>query len=416
MSQDGDRPVLMFKGFEGEWEEQKAINLAEYSKGYGYSKSDLSETGTPIILYGSLYTNYQLSIKNVETFVLAQPNSVFSQGNEVIVPASGETAEDIARASAVMNPGVIIGGDLNIIRPNESVVPSFLALSISNGSLKQELAKMAQGKSVVHIHNADIQKLTVTFPSHSEQKLIVEYFSQLDQLISLQEQKHEKLQSFKKAMLDKMFPQKGNKVPEIRFRGFAGIWETKPLSELVQIERGGSPRPIQDYITQSADGLNWVKIGDAPKQGHYITKTAEKIRPEGLAKTREVHVGDLILSNSMSFGRPYIMGVDGCIHDGWLLIRNTYKAFDLIFLCYLLASPQMLQQYKALAAGSTVNNLNKDLVSSAVVMFPKIDEQRAIGQYLSQLDQLISLSQQKLNKLQAIKKAMLERMFPSARG
>ena len=97
----------------------------------------------------------------------------------------------------------------------------------------------------------------------------------------------------------------------------------------MQIERGGSPRPIDDFITDSPDGLNWVKIGDAPAQGNRIIKTAEKIRPEGLSKTREVHPGDLILSNSMSFGKPYIMGIDGCIHDGWLLIRNTYNIFDL---------------------------------------------------------------------------------------
>ena len=161
----------------------------------------------------------------------------------------------------------------------------------------------------------------------------------------------------------------------------------------MQIERGGSPRPIDDFITDSPDGLNWVKIGDAPAQGNYITKTAEKIKPEGLSKTREVHPGDLILSNSMSFGKPYIMGIDGCIHDGWLLIRNTYKVFDLTFLCHLLGTPQMIIQYKSLAAGSTVNNLNKELVGNTVVTIPTIKEQRVLGQYLETLDNLITLHQ-----------------------
>ena len=163
----------------------------------------------------------------------------------------------------------------------------------------------------------------------------------------------------------------------------------------MQIERGGSPRPIDDFITDSPDGLNWVKIGDAPAQGNYITKTAEKIKPEGLSKTREVHPGDLILSNSMSFGKPYIMGIDGCIHDGWLLIRNTYKVFDLTFLCHLLGTPQMIIQYKSLAAGSTVNNLNKELVGNTVVTIPTIKEQRVLGQYLETLDNLITLHQRK---------------------
>ena len=162
---------------------------------------------------------------------------------------------------------------------------------------------------------------------------------------------------------------------------------------MVQIERGGSPRPIDDFITDAPNGLNWVKIGDAPTQGNYITKTAEKIRPEGLPKTREVHPGDLILSNSMSFGKPYIMGIDGCIHDGWLLIRNTYGVFDLTFLCHLLGTPQMLSQYRSLAAGSTVNNLNKELVGNIYVTIPSITEQRVLGAYLEQLDNLITLHQ-----------------------
>lgn len=201
-------------------------------------------------------------------------------------------------------------------------------------------------------------------------------------------------------------------IPAIRFKGFSDTWEQRKFSELVQIERGGSPRPIDDFITDAPNGLNWVKIGDAPTQGNYITKTAEKIRPEGLSKTREVHPGDLILSNSMSFGKPYIMGIDGCIHDGWLLIRNTYGVFDLTFLCHLLGTPQMLSKYRSLAAGSTVNNLNKELVGNTYVTIPSITEQRVLGAYLEQLDNLITLHQRKYDKLTNVKKSMLEKMFP----
>ena len=181
--------------------------------------------------------------------------------------------------------------------------------------------------------------------------------------------------------------------PRCFLGSFDFSWEQRKFSELVQIERGGSPRPIDDFITDAPNGLNWVKIGDAPTQGNYITKTAEKIRPEGLSKTREVHPGDLILSNSMSFGKPYIMDIDGCIHDGWLLIRNTYGVFDLTFLCHLLGTPQMLSQYRSLAAGSTVNNLNKELVGNTYVTIPSITEQRVLGAYLEQLDNLITLHQ-----------------------
>lgn len=174
---------------------------------------------------------------------------------------------------------------------------------------------------------------------------------------------------------------------------FASSWEQRKFSDLVLIERGGSPRPIDDFITDAPDGLNWVKIGDAPQQGRYITHTAEKIRPEGLSKTRQVQPGDLILSNSMSFGKPYIMGINGCIHDGWLLIRDIQGRFDLKFLCHMLGTDRMLDQYRMFAAGSTVNNLNKELVGNTMVSLPSVDEQRAIGEYLEYLDTLITLHQ-----------------------
>lgn len=200
--------------------------------------------------------------------------------------------------------------------------------------------------------------------------------------------------------------------PSLRFVGFTDAWEQCKFSDLVLIERGGSPRPIDDYITDAPDGLNWVKIGDAPAQGRYITKTAEKIKPEGLSKTRQVQPGDLILSNSMSFGKPYIMGINGCIHDGWLLIRDTQNRFDLKFLCHMLGTDQLLNQYRMFAAGSTVNNLNKELVGNTTVSLPSVEEQRAIGDYLESIDNLITLQQRKYDRLVNVKKSMLEKMFP----
>ena len=203
------------------------------------------------------------------------------------------------------------------------------------------------------------------------------------------------------------------KAPTIRFRGFTDDWEQRKLGELVIIERGGSPRPIDAYITEAQDGLNWVKIGDAPEQGRYITHTNEKIKPSGLSKTRQVFPGDLILSNSMSFGKPYIMGITGCIHDGWLLIRNNQNVFDLKFLCQMLGTKQMLVQYRRLAAGSTVNNLNKELVANAIVKVPEITEQEQIGAFLENLDNVIALHQRKLDQLKTLKKYFLQNMFPA---
>lgn len=238
MTKITDIPAIRFKGFSDTWEQRKAIDIADYSKGNGYSKGDLTDAGTPIILYGRLYTKYQFAISEVDTFAVPRNGAVYSQGNEVIVPASGETAEDIARASAVEKSGVLLGGDLNILRPFDFINPLFLALAISNGEPQKELAKKAQGKSVVHIHNTDIQEVTIAYPSRTEQDRIVSVFRQLDNLITLHQRKYDKLTNVKKSMLEKMFPQNGSNVPEIRFKGFTEAWEQRKVSELFKVTRG----------------------------------------------------------------------------------------------------------------------------------------------------------------------------------
>ena len=198
-------PEIRFEGFTDAWEQRKLDTVAKFSKGSGYSKGDLIETGTPIILYGRLYTKYETSISDVDTYVEAKEGSVYSKGGEVIVPASGETAEDIARAATVDKSGILLGGDLNVVMPNEDINSAFLAISISNGNSQRELAKKAQGKSVVHIHNEEIRNLIVPFPIKAEQNRIVDYFSTLDHLITLHQRKCEKLKALKKFMLQNMF-------------------------------------------------------------------------------------------------------------------------------------------------------------------------------------------------------------------
>ena len=178
---------MRLKGFKGEWKKCRLGEVAKFSKGYGYSKSDISINGEiPIILYGRLYTNYKTIIKDIDTYTNTKiRNAVFSKGNEVIVPASGETAEDIAIASCIEPEGVILGGDLNIIYPNETILPSYLANLISYGPLHLELSKKAQGKSVVHLHNDDLSNVIIEFPPLPEQTAIAEILSTADREIEL---------------------------------------------------------------------------------------------------------------------------------------------------------------------------------------------------------------------------------------
>lgn len=202
-------PEIRFPGFTDDWEQRKLGELVTFSKGSGYSKGDLLEEGTPIILYGRLYTKYETVISNVDTFVEPKEKSVFSKGGEVIVPGSGETAEDISIASVVEESGVLLGGDLNIITPPKEINSAFLAISISNGKPHKDMAKMAQGKSVVHLHNSDLAKIDFPFPIYEEQCRISNQFAELDNLITLHQRKCEQLKELKKFMLQNMFPKKG---------------------------------------------------------------------------------------------------------------------------------------------------------------------------------------------------------------
>lgn len=205
--QHGERvPKLRFKGYEREWKKVELGEIGTFLKGQGYSKADITDKGTPLFLYGRLYTNYSFVTTNVDTFANKQEGSVISEGNEIIIPASGETAEDIVRASAILSKGIILGGDLNIIRIDTNIYdPAFVALSISYGSTHNELSKSAQGKTVVHLHNSEIKKGVIKIPSLQEQHLIAQYFTNLDSLLTLEQLRYEKLQQVKRASLSQMF-------------------------------------------------------------------------------------------------------------------------------------------------------------------------------------------------------------------
>lgn len=167
------------------WEQRKLGELCTFSKGHGYSKADIRDAGTPLILYGRLYTHYESRIEEVDTFTVEQDGPILSRGNEVIVPASGETAEDIAVASSVRRSGIILGGDLNVVTPIGMLDPDYTALAITYSKAHDDLAKRAQGKSVVHVHGNDIAEVEISYPSESEQKRISSVVLNLDSLITL---------------------------------------------------------------------------------------------------------------------------------------------------------------------------------------------------------------------------------------
>lgn len=185
-------------------------------------------------------------------------------------------------------------------------------------------------------------------------------------------------------------------------------WNEKTFIEFMKIKRGASPRPIESYLTSSTDGVNWIKIGDAPRYGKYIISTAERITPKGALHSVRVYPGDFILSNSMSFGRPYILNIDGCIHDGWLRLYDFQSEATDEFLYYLLSSSYVQRQYESFAAGSGVQNLNKEVVKKVNVVLPSIPEQEEIARTLSLFDTYIDDLAELIEKKKGIRDGALE--------
>ena len=415
------KPKIRFKEFTEDWEQRKAADIAEYSKGNGYSKSDLTEIGTPIILYGRLYTKYQFVINEVDTFAVPKKGAVYSEGNEVIVPASGETAGDIARASAVEKSGVLLGGDLNILRPFDFINPLFLALAISNGGPQKELAKRAQGKSVVHIHNSDIQELSISYPTRTEQDKIIAVFRNLDNLITLHQRKCNETKKLKKYMLQKMFPQNGMKVPEIRFEGFTGDWEQRKVEDIMSCitdyVAAGSFADIRENVTYLNENgyAQLVRTVDLKKK--FTNDDFVFVDENAFKYLWRVNLNEacIVLPNiGANIGEVYYVEPselpekNNVLGPNAILLRTNE---DKYFIFILLSSNVFQKQLFENVGSSGQPKFNKTELKSIAVSMPDINEQKKIGSYFKSLDHLITLHQRKCDELVKIKKYMLQNMF-----
>lgn len=394
-------PKIRFTEFTDAWEQRKLGEVADFSKGNGYSKADLIDEGQPIILYGRLYTNYETVIRNVETFARKKANSVFSQGGEVIVPASGESAEDISRASVVEKSEVMLGGDLNIITVNEKINPTFLALTISNGTQQKELSKRAQGKSVVHLRNTDLEKVDLLFPSNSEQKKIGDFFSNIDNLIALHQRKLEELKSFKSTMLSKMFPKHGQTVPEIRLAGFDGEWETKRLIEVADINpKGVVPEKFNYVDLESVTGTRLIS---------YRTENKESApsRAQRLAQ-----FGDIFYQTVRPYQKNnYLFQKE---EGNWVFSTGYAQIRAKInneFLFIWLQRTDFVNKVLLNCTGTSYPAVNSKDLSRLKISVPKMEEQQAIGEFFSNLDSLISSTQASIEEFKTLKKKLLQEMF-----
>lgn len=282
----------------------------------------------------------------------------------------------------------------------------YLYYLLGSAYVFRQYTQMAAGSSVQNLNKEKVANVIVAIPTKKEQNKIATVLISIDNLLLSLDKLIEKKRLIKQGVMQELLT--GKK----RLPGFTGEWVERRLGEISKIYRGGSPRPIENYLTTMNDGINWIKIGDVDKSAKYIYKTQERIKPSGVSSSRYVKSGDFLLSNSMSFGRPYILKTSGCIHDGWLVIQDYQQYCDCDFLYYTLSSNYILQQYKAKAAGSSVLNLNKDIASNVIMKYPKdILEQKAIAKVLSSIDKEIESLEGKKAKYEQIKQGMMQQLL-----
>jgi type I restriction enzyme S subunit len=311
--------------------------------------------------------------------------------------------------------------EISIISPlyvsfkaNNELINDYFLLSFFNSvTFTKQMIFEGGVRNTLNYDNLIQSKIPI--PTIQEQQRIASCLSSLDEVIEAHSKKLELLKDHKKGLLQNLFPQEGETVPKVRFPEFEedGEWELKPFSKFIKLYRGSSPRPIREYLTKEETGVNWIKIGDTSSITDFVIRSvSEKITPKGAEKSRRVKKGELILANSMSYGSTYLLEVEGCIYDGWFVLREYEEHFDKQFLLQLLNSEYTQGQYKRFAAGGIVQNISSEIVYSITLSKTSKEEQQKIASCLSALDELIIAQQEKIEQLQQHKKGLMQGLFP----
>jgi len=304
----------------------------------------------------------------------------------------------------VSKPFSWINGNAMVVKPlNKEIDVKFLEYFF-RGAV--DLSRAITGAAQPQITRQSLSPIVFKYPPLATQKKIVAkldaIFAEIEKATAAAEANAKNAEALFQSYLNQVFE-----------RGGMG-WTTTLLDNVCKVDRGSSPRPIKDYFTESEDGVNWIKIGDTEEGGKYIFSTNQKITKMGAQKSRYVEVGDFILTNSMSYGRPYIMRINGYIHDGWFVLRLN-KDIDSEYFYYLLTSPYVQKQFKSLAAGSVVKNISGDLVKKTILPIPSLSEQKKLAELFSEkqvlLKRLTDAYLEKRNDLSLLKNSILKQAF-----
>lgn len=354
--------------------------IGQLVRGNGLPKTDFTEAGVGAIHYGQIYTYYGTwateTISHVSPSTAARLAKV--DPGDVIITNTSENLEDVGKAVAWLgDQQIVTGGHATVFKHSQN--SKFIAYWLQTPEFYAQKKRLATGTKVIDVSARALEKVKIPVPPSAIQREIV---SILDKMSYLQAELAAEL-----ALRTRQYAHYRDSL--MTFVEDENVrWAQ--MGEVATIVRGASPRPIQAFMTSDPDGVPWIKIGDVPAGGKYITRTAERVTPAGAAKSRIVRPGDFVLSNSMSFGRPYISKIEGAIHDGWLAISGFEASYLPDFLYHLLRSSPVQADFKRRAGSSTVSNLNADIVRSVLVPVPALEEQKRIVGVLDKFEVLVN--------------------------
>ena len=385
-----------------DWDCVLMLSKCELLNGLTYTPDNVKDYGTLVIRSSNIQNNHLVFSDNVFVDLPVDENKLIKKNDIVVCVRNGSAALIGKCAIAGKDYPVTFGAFMAVLRGNHN---RYIFQLLQQGTIQKHISKNS-GATINQITNGDFKKILVPFPHEDkEQERIAEALSDIDELISSLEKLIAKKKAIKQGAMQHLLTGK------TRLPGFTAEWKKIQFGDYCNIVRGGSPRPIQDFISKTNNGINWIKIGDVTPEDKYIESTQEKIIEEGVFRSRFVKKGDFILSNSMSFGRPYILKIDGCIHDGWLAIQNYQETFSEDFLYYTLSSDYVYKQYIQMAAGSSVQNLNKEKVQNLFLYLPEKKEQAAISNALSDMDNEIVSLMRNYKKICDTKQGMMQQLL-----
>jgi type I restriction enzyme S subunit len=413
-------PKLRFKREDGtdypEWNKDKWLSLGNFVSSGTLSKSDLSDTGTPCILYGELYTKYGEVAHTIYSKTSAEVHT-FSQADDVILPKSGETPEDISTATCIPFDSISLGGDLIVFRHNEKVIGRYLSYLISNRT-KNAIASIAQGKSVVHINEKSLSNIVLPYPVIEEQQKIADFLSALDEVIIQSEAEVRNLEQQKKSAMQKIFSQ------ELRFKREDGTdyseWSNKRFANaFTPLNNNTFSR---DMLSENGTVLN-IHYGDILVRFGEVcdiqTMDIPKVNTDiDTSRFDELQNGDIVLADTAedeTVGKAieiYHIGTSKVVSGLHTMACRPTDKYAPKYMGYYINSPTYHNQLLPFMQGIKVTSIGRRNIADTVVYYPYgIEEQQKIADFLSALDEAISYAKQELNKWKELKKGLLQQMF-----